>query len=833
MSSAVLRTAWYRFRTTLARQWGGLLTVVLLVGLLGGLAMGAVAGARRTLASPAVFIASTDPIAFAVGTGIYPLTGPSGYDPALVGQIAHLPGVAGVGSAIGLNLVVMGPNGAPVKGDANPGNGSGSVDGAYFTRDKVSVVEGRMARADDPGEFVVNATAASFLHLHIGQVVPFGAFTNAQTNEPGFGTAAVPPTRRIDLTLVGIVVDPATVASDQVDTGTALQIFTPALTRQVVGCCSNYTESGVSVKGSGRAIARVEQEVERLLPKGAPVIVTPTTAESLTKAERVVKPLAIALGVFGGIAGLVALLVAGQVISRQLRFGADDRRVLRALGSAPVGTPLDGLLGLLTAVLAGCLLAVAVAVALSPLAPLGVIRAVYPDRGVAWDWTVLGLGFVVLAVGLGAMATVMAYQQSPHRLQRRGASPSSESHPAGLAARWGLPVPAVEGVRFALDRGAGRTSVPVRSAILGTVMALLVVVATVTFGSSLTTLINHPNLYGWNWDYVLSGGSGSGDIPAAQVTRLLDADRYVTAWSGTYFDVMKIDGQTVPVLGGTPGAPVQPPLLSGHGLAASDQVVLGTDTLAQLGKRVGESVVVDNGVGPPTRLSIVGTATMPTIGASGLLHPEMGSGALVPSALVPPAARNPFGDPQTGPVTIFVRLKHGASQQAAVVSLQRIASATSTPENFGVAVASVQKPAEIVNYRSLGATPLLLGGALAAGAAVALGLTLVASVRRRRRDLAVFKTLGFTHRQLAATVAWQSSVSVTIGILVGVPLGVVSGRWLWTLFATQINAVPAPSVPVAWVVAIAVGALVLANLVAAVPGAMAARTPTALVLRAD
>jgi hypothetical protein len=66
-----------------------------------------------------------------------------------------------------------------------------------------------------------------------------------------------------------------------------------------------------------------------------------------------------------------------------------------------------------------------------------------------------------------------------------------------------------------------------------------------------------------------------------------------------------------------------------------------------------------------------------------------------------------------------------------------------------------------------------------------------------------------------------------------VPLGIVSGRLLWDLFATEISAVPAPTVPVGWVVAIGLGSLVLANLVAAVPGRVAARTPTALVLRAD
>jgi hypothetical protein len=59
------------------------------------------------------------------------------------------------------------------------------------------------------------------------------------------------------------------------------------------------------------------------------------------------------------------------------------------------------------------------------------------------------------------------------------------------------------------------------------------------------------------------------------------------------------------------------------------------------------------------------------------------------------------------------------------------------------------------------------------------------------------------------------------------------GGWLWDLFARQIYAVPEPTVPRLWVVAIALGALVLANVVAAMPARAAARTPTALLLRAE
>jgi hypothetical protein len=67
--SRILETAWYRFWTTFGRKWGSYLTVLVLIGLLGGLAMGSIAGARRTLASPSVYVASRNPFALDSGTG--------------------------------------------------------------------------------------------------------------------------------------------------------------------------------------------------------------------------------------------------------------------------------------------------------------------------------------------------------------------------------------------------------------------------------------------------------------------------------------------------------------------------------------------------------------------------------------------------------------------------------------------------------------------------------------------------------------------------------------------------------------------------------------------
>jgi ABC-type lipoprotein release transport system permease subunit len=111
---------------------------------------------------------------------------------------------------------------------------------------------------------------------------------------------------------------------------------------------------------------------------------------------------------------------------------------------------------------------------------------------------------------------------------------------------------------------------------------------------------------------------------------------------------------------------------------------------------------------------------------------------------------------------------------------------------YQASVLSVQHAAQIVNYRSMGLTPLLLAVALAAGATVALGPTLVASVRRRRRELAILKAIGFTPGQLEWSVLWQAGIVAVVGVVIGVPLGVALGRWLWTLFAEDIGAVPAP-----------------------------------------
>jgi hypothetical protein len=858
LTSESLRLARYRARATLRHRLGGYLSLVLLVGLVGGLSMGALAAARRTQSSFATYLASTNPSN--LGVTVFGGVGNGGgnaptYSSSAVETIARLPGVRHVEAAIPIAAAPLGLDGAPRLVNINDVQPVASVDGLFFDQDRLAVTAGRMANPDRPHEIVMTASAAQALGLRVGEVIPYGIYTQDQTSLPGFGTARVAPHIRFDATLVGLVQQSNAIVQDDIDRFPTFVFFTPALGREVAaeGAQQGAITYGLQLDHGNAGVNAVEREFARAAPPGNTYgfhAIAPVEA----KVDRTVKPLAIALGVFGGVAALAALLIGLQLMSRQLRDAEDDSSVLRSLGAGPTTIAVDGLVGIFASIVVGALLAVAVAVALSPLSPLGPVRPVYPGAGIAFDATVLGCGFLVLIVGLGAMALALAYRVAPHRVAARSRiAVPNRSRAVEAAASAGLPPPAVVGVRFALDPGRGRTAVPVRSALLGAILAVALVVTTLTFGSGLQSLASHPALYGWNFSYLLNASNTT----PPQALSLLDHDPDVAAWDGYDYNDAEIDGQGVPFLfehgHSSTKAPISAPILAGHAVEGKGQIVLGAATLAQLHKQIGDTVVVTYGTpgNPvylrPTRLVVVGTATMPAVGYSSVIddHTSMGTGALMSESGLPASFEQALSssDPTlNGPNLVFVRLHNGIPATRGVANLQRVATQAdrvfaAVPDGQGqgdtVSVLGVQRPAEIVTYGTMGLSPALLAAGLAVGAIVALGLTLGASVRRRRRDLALLKTIGFTQRQLVAAVAWQASVAAAIGIGIGVPLGVVAGRWLWTLFAREIYAVPQPSVPVLSVALVGLAALVLANVVAAWPGLVAARTPTALLLRAD
>jgi len=822
-----LRVAWYRFRVGFRRRWPGYLSIVLLIGSIGGVAMASIAGARRTDTSFHQFLKSTNPSDLALVTGLYH-PDPTGYDPGLIKKIAHLPYVTRVESQAGYSSDEVGPKGYPVA-SALGGSAVGlnsSIDGQFFNMDRLAVLSGRMPNPKNAHEVAVTADVAQSLHLHLGSKFRLGVYGN-KVNASCERCKATVSTA---VTVVGIVTTSSGLVVDDTDRSSTIYA-TPAFTKPLLQCCVDPTISFVQISGGPRNLAAVESEIGRILPKGIPRILIPTSSASEATAQRVIRPDAIALGIFGLIVALVTLIIALQLLGRQLRLGADELEVVRALGGTPTMTSLDGLIGVVGAVVAGSVLAGVVAFLLSPLAPIGPVRPVYPTPGLALDGEVLGMGVLVLVLLLTGAAVAISVYRAPHRVARRSARSTarpSKSVRAAMVA--GLTAPAVCGIRFALVPGGGRQASPVRSAVVGAVVAVSVLVATLTFGSSLSTLVSRPKLYGWNWTVLMAAAGGVGVMPLAATKKELNADPDVAAWSGVVFAQMEIDGKAVAVLGETPGAPVTPPLLSGHDLDGPGQVVLGAETLSQLHKRVGETVEVSGNTGKSTALRIVGTATFPAVG--GNQHTELGTGALLDFRLIPKSERNIFNLPGGGPNAEFIRLKT-PTEAGAIGGLQKIKLVLQRAAQDNVDIIGVQRPAEVADAGTLRATPSYLAFALGAAAVAALGLTLIASVRRRRRDLALLKALGFTQRQLAAAVAWQATVAAVIGLIIGVPVGALIGRELWILFARSIYVVPEPTVPVLSVVLVGVGALLFANLVALVPGRSAARTSAALVLRSE
>jgi putative ABC transport system permease protein len=823
-----LHVAWYRFRASFGRRWTGYLSIVLLIGSVGGVAMASIAGARRTESSFHQFLASTNPSDLALVTAIYH-PDPTGYDAHLIQEIRRLPYVTRVESQGGYEAEVAGPTGHLNKSSLSSSAVTlySSVDGHDYKMDRLVVLSGRLPNPHRRDEVAITPDAARLLKARLGSKLSLGVVGDLQSTT---NCQTCKPTYQGVVTVVGIVITSNGLIVD--DTDRAPTIFaTPAFTKPLLRCCVDPTISFLQISGGSRNLTAVESEIARILPHGLPQLFSPTASVASAVAQRVINPEALALGIFGLIVSLVTLIIAVQLLGRQLRRGADELAIVRALGAGSATTSVDGLIGVVGSVVVGSVLAGVVAFALSPLAPIGPVRPVYPTRGFAFDGVVLGLGVLCLLVVLTVVAVAIGYRRAPHRIARRTSMNSARSSKTVRAAMvMGLPVPAVCGIRFALISGDGRQASPVRSAVVGAVLAITVVVATITFGSSLNTLVQRPPLYGWNWNVVLAAAGGVGVMPQKQTAEELKADPDVAAWSGVDFAQLQIDGKTVSVLGVNPGARVVPPLLSGHGLERAGQVVLGSVTLAQLHKRVGATVRVRDGAGKSTTLQIVGTATFPAIG--GQQHTELGTGALLDYRLIPKSARNLFNLPGGGPNAVFVRFKTPIDADA-LARLHKITPILERAAMDSVGVEGVQRPAEIAGAGTLRATPSYLASALAASAVVALGLTLIASVRRRRRDLALLKALGFTERQLAAAVAWQATVAAVIGLALGVPIGTVVGRELWTLFAQSINVVPQPTVPVPSVIFVSVGALIFANVVALLPGRSAARTSAALVLRAE
>jgi len=123
--------------------------------------------------------------------------------------------------------------------------------------------------------------------------------------------------------------------------------------------------------------------------------------------------------------------------------------------------------------LAGALGAVVLAFALSPLTPVGEARQAEPSTGLSFDTLVLLGGAAVTVVVVLALGVWPAVRASRVQFgEDRGRTIHHPSVIVGRVAAAGAPPSAVIGVRHALEKGRGVATVPVGTALFGTVLAV-------------------------------------------------------------------------------------------------------------------------------------------------------------------------------------------------------------------------------------------------------------------------------------------------------------------------------------------------------------------------
>jgi putative ABC transport system permease protein len=381
----------------------------------------------------------------------------------------------------------------------------------------------------------------------------------------------------------------------------------------------------------------------------------------------------------------------------------------------------------------------------------------------------------------------------------------------------GLPPTVSIGARMALDTGRGPTALPSRPALVGAAVGIAGVVAALTFGMRVDHLLVTPKLWGADYDAVVTTGEGAPDADerAAQVIAgmpdVVAAARFdsmdLTVHAGDR--ELEDEAATLWVRRGT----ISPVVIEGRAPAAPDEVALGAELLDRLGIDVGDTVKVDRG-DEEIALRVVGRHLQPA-------EDNSGSGIY----LAPQAFQALEGEHDDSGV--LVRFQPHVD---VVTALDRLRE---TGDQVEVTAATEDAPSNVDNLDELGGLPWALAAFLAVLAAIAAAHALVSTTRRRRRDLAVLRVLGFVGGQLCGALRWQALTVAAVGLVLGVPVGLTAGHRIWSALAEAVGVVDDWSFPWLTVIVAVPVALSAAVLLAILPGRAAARMSPGRVLRAE
>jgi hypothetical protein len=796
---------WAWLRIDLRRRWRSLTVLALLVAVSSGTVMTAVAGARRGESALPRLAAGTLP-----ATALVQPNEP-GFD---WDAVRALPDVEAVGPAAGGRLNIR----AEGMGEEEVVGVPGTDRELMFTIERPAVLEGRMldpARAD---EAVVTPEFEDRFGIGVGDSVTLRLYTPEQARADD--DAGEPAGPRVSVLVVGVV---RTVVGGTLDAGSPTLQTSPGLYERYganfVDPERDFHNALVRLRGGERSLPAFQEHLAEA--KGRPDIGVRNLVAISERAQRSFAFQARCLLAFGIAALLAALFLVGQAVARFTAAGVVDLQVLRALGMAPRQAALAAAAGPFLAALTGATAGVVAAVVASGWFPIGSAARMEPTPGVVPDWLVLGTGLVavplaVLAGSLAAAALALGSQRGLPGSGRRSAVATS-------AARAGLPVPVVVGTRFALEAGRGRTSIPVRPALVGAVAGVLGVVGAFTFATGVTDAAEHPARFGQTWQLWMFTGFTEQLFEAPdEVHTAIAGDRDVVGVNDAWIGIARAGANATAVSLFTYrpfGSPLDVVLSAGRMPRSATEVVLAPSSAAAIGARVGSRVPVTGSV-HSADFTVTGIGFVP-VGP----HNDYDTGGWVTQE-----GYHGLFDDELEFRAALIALRPGVDPHAAAARLQDVVGAGG---GGAAELNPAAEPTAVGELRQVRVLPVALGAFLVLLAIGAVGHALATAVRRRRHDVAVLRALGMTRRQSRGVVVTQATVLAVVGLLFGVPLGLALGRTLWRVVAdyTPLDYVP----PLALWALLLVGplTLLLANLLAARPGHQAARLRIGHVLRAE
>jgi hypothetical protein len=799
---------WYRARAELRRRWVSTVVLVLLAGLAGGIVLASVAGARRTSTAMDRFVAFNKP-------GHLFLFDESGeLDEE---AITALPQVTATARASYVLMAPAGPDGertAELAGAINPFlvlplTGESNVP---------LMVEGEEPDPQEPLEVMVDEELADDRDLQPGDTLLMHGFAKEQMES---SLAEPPAGPAMELEVTGVFRTPNDVVprpspDDVVYTSTQELVLGPAWYERFGDEVAMFGPEGsleLTLRDGEADIDEVRAQVEEIAGDG-PVQVDTDSESSMAReaSDRSVSFGVAGILAFAALAAVTGIALVGQALARTLALEADDAPVLRSLGVGSWSITAVAVLRVAAVAVPAALLAVGLAVALSPLFPISLARRAEIDPGVEVDVPVLLLGAAAMVVILVLVGVLLGLRY------RRGSGTSQPARPSRVAARLadaGAPATVVTGIRLALERGRGR------SALGGLALAVVVVVGAATFARSLDHLSERPDLQGWNWDVVV----GDGDAQSIEgMGELLERNPIVGGWSGTMRPfAASVGGVDVELEAVGRGDGPTYAAVEGRAPAREGEIALGEETLDEVGAGIGDRVDVRFDTVTEDGLPLRGRGEVTVVGTvlfndSGETRTQLGSGALVTLDGVEALGADPV-------VSRFVvDYAAGVDEEEAYQSLQA---------DFFRTVLRPIPAVDVENLRRVGGLPAMLAGLVAVLALAVLAHAIVTTLRRRRRDLAVLRTLGFLRRQLGSAVLAFAATTVALAVAIGAPIGIGVGRWAWQLIADSFGTPAPPVVPVGVVALVGPILLLVAIAVAAAPARSAATTEPAHVLRSE